>query len=287
MIEDEDDADYGDTAVPELSTPLEKSIARAEEIGAMTLDPAYAPSNARLRGLGITSDLHPDIGSDRLISMGTVSLAVGGGSLRTYSGGLNHECGWYPSYKARRLQHWEGITAFDHLIWAECHTPVIRMQSEGIRFRLRVNGKRFRYTADVDMWIGGRRHVVEVKRSERDLRDPDYRLKLAAVAEVCRRCGWIFRIVIADDIFANRHHRENCERFAMRRFARVDRRHIERLENFAMRYGARTRFWDIAEALSPKCIDAGEAVLQALVLRGRVEVNLARRIHPHTPVRVL
>lgn len=287
MIEDEDELDNGFTKVPEVSTPLERSIARAEEIGALTLDPSYAPSNARLRHLGITADLHPDLASPNLVSMGTVSFAEGGGSLRTFSGGLTHECGWYPSYKARRLQHWEGITAFDHLIWAECATEVVRMQSEGIRFRLRIDGRRFRYTADVDMWIDGRRHVVEVKRSDLDLADPLYRLRLAAVAEVCRRCGWIFRVVVADDIFANRHHRENCERFAMRRFATVGRHHVDRLENFAMRHGARTRYWDLAEALMPRSIEAGEAVLQALVLRGRVHVDMKRRIHPQTPVRVL
>lgn len=287
MIEETCDGSEADEEIVEVSSPLERSIARAAEIGAMTLDPAYAASNARLRGLGITSDLHPDISSDDLVPMGTVSFAEGGGSLRTYSGGLAHECGWWPSYKSRRLQHWEGIAAFDHLLWAECATEVDRMQSEGIRFRLRVDGERFRYTADADMWIGGRRHVVEVKRSGRDLRDPRYLLRLAAVAEVCRRCGWIFRIVFADEIFENRHHRENCERFAMRRFALVQRQHLRRLEDFAMRYGTRTRFWDLAEALSPNNVEAGEAVLQALVLRGRVAIDMKRRIHPQTPVHVI
>lgn len=283
----DEDIETGDEHVVKTSTPLSRSIARAEDVGAMLRDEAYEPSNTRLRAIGITSELHPDIGSDELISMGEVIFAEGGGSLRTYSGGLKHVCGWWPGWKRRRLQHWEGIPAFYHLLAAECDHEVDWMQSEGIRFRFYLDRKWRSYTADADMWIAGRRHVVEIKRTERDLRKPDYLLKLAAVAEICRRCGWIFRIVLADEIFANRHHLENCERFAMRRFATVAPRHIDRLENFAMRNGPESTYWNVAEALAPTCIEAGEAVLQALTIRRRVRIDLTRRVHAQTPVCIL
>jgi hypothetical protein len=253
----------------------------------MLRDEAYHPANTRLREVGITTDLHTDIASDGLISMGTVIFADGGGSLRTYSGGLNHVCGWWPGWKRRRLQHWEGIGAFYHLIAAECDQDVEWMQSEGIAFRFFLDRKWRGYTADADMWIAGRRHVVEIKRSKRDLCDPDYLLKLAAVAEICRRCGWIFRIVLANEIFANRHHRENCERFAMRRFATVRPRHTDRLENFAITKGVQSTYWDLSEALAPNCIEAGEAILQALTIRRRVRIDLTKRVHAQTPVFIL
>lgn len=287
MAQDDTDDDLADVTVAKVSKPLAQSIARADEIGAMLLDEAYEPSNARLRGIGITPELHPDIASDELISMGTVMFAEGGGSLRTFSGGLHHECGWWPSWKRRRVQHWEGIAAFNHLIAAECNPDVDWMQSEGIGFRFFLDRKWLGYTADADMWIAGRRHVVEIKRTERDLTKPEYRLKLAAVAEICRRCGWIFRIVLADEIFASRHHRENCERFAMRRFARVTQRHLDRLEHFGMRNGLEATYWDLAHALAPNSVEAGEAVLQALVIRRRVNIDLTGRVHPQTPVRIL
>lgn len=282
-----EDGEAGDEHVAKASTPLLQSIDRAEDIGAMLLDEAYEPSNTRLREIGIMSELHPDIGSDDLISMGQVIFAEGGGSLRTYSGGLNHVCGWWPSWKRRRLQHWEGIPAYYHLLAAECDFDVDWMQSEGIGFRFYLDRKWRGYTADADMWIAGRRHVVEIKRTERDLQDSDYRLKLAAVAEICRRCGWIFRIVLADEIFANRHHRENCERFAMRRMATVAPRHIDRLENFAVRNGPESTYWDVAAALAPTCIEAGEAILQALTIRRRVRIDLTRRVHAQTPILIL
>jgi hypothetical protein len=284
--EDVDD-DLATSTVPKIASLVAKSVARAEQIGALMLDPVYEPSNIRLRQLGITSDLHPDIGSAELESMGTVIVAEHGGSLRTFSGGLPHVCGWWPSAKARRVQHWEGMAAFDHLLAAECNPLVGRMQSEGIGFRFFLGGKWLGYTADADMWIDGRRHVVEIKRSERDLRNPEYLLKLAAVAEICRRCGWIFRIVLASEIFVNRHHRENCQRFAMRRFAHVHRQQINRLEGFAMRKGFETTYWDLAHALAPRCIEAGEAVLQALTIQRRVAIDLTRRVQPNTPVTIL
>lgn len=284
--EDVDD-DLATSKVPVTTSLVAASIARAEQIGAMMLDPSYEPSNIRLRQLGITSDLHPDIASTDLQSMGTVVLAEHGGSLRTFSGGLPHVCGWWPSWKAQRVQHWEGLAAFNHLLTAECDPLVGRMQSEGIGFRFFVGGKWRGYTADADMWIDGRRHVVEIKRSERDLRNPEYLLKLAAVAEICRRCAWIFRIVLASEIFVNRHHQENCERFAMRRFAHVHRRHINRLEAFAMRNGPETTHWELAHALAPRCIEAGEAVLQALTIQRRVAIDLTRRVQPNTPVSIL
>jgi hypothetical protein len=281
------DEDCDDAAVAKVSTPLSRSIARAEEIGSTLRDDAYEASNNRLRGLGITPELHPDIASDELVSMGTVILAEGGGSLRTFSGGLAHECGWWPSYKRRRLQFWEGISARDHLVASECNPDVDWMQSEGIGFRFFLDRKWRSYTADADMRILGRRHVVEIKRNERDLLDPEYLLKLAAVAEICRRCGWIFRIVLTDEIFANRHHRENCERFAMRRFARVSPRRLERLESYALKNGPETTYWDLADALAPNAIEVGEAILQALAIRRRVSVDLTRRVHPQTPVVIL
>lgn len=253
----------------------------------MLRDDAYEASNNRLRGLGITPELHPDIASDELVSMGAVILAEGGGSLRTFSGGLAHECGWWPSYKRRRLQFWEGISARDHLVAGECNADVDWMQSEGIGFRFFLDRKWRSYTADADMRILGRRHVVEIKRSERDLLDPEYLLKLAAVAEICRRCGWIFRIVLSNEIFVNRHHRENCERFAMRRFARVSPRRLERLESYALKNGPETTYWDLADALAPNAIEVGEAILQALAIRRRVSLDLTRRVHPQTPVVIL
>ncbi len=273
--------------VPRVGTPFEKSISRGAEVGAILLDPAYEPSSTRLRQLAVTPDLHADISAADLTSMGSTFLAEGGGSLRTFSGGLPHVCGWWPGWKTRRVQHWEGIAALDFIHEAETNHEVDWLQSEGIAFHFYLAPKWYDYTADGLMVVNGVRHVVEIKRTAADLRDPEYRMKLAAVAEICRRCGWIFRIVLADEIFENPLHAENCRLFSDRRFVHVDRRHIDALENFGMKHGPDTTYGELAAVLAPGAVPHGEALIQALTIRRRVEIDLTRRVYHHCPVRIL
>lgn len=272
---------------PLIATPLEMSVLRGREIGAALRDDAYEPSAARLRGLGITPELHPDLQSDKLVAMAQVITASDGGSLRTFSGGLTHECGWFPSWKSHRLQHWEGISARNFLVQSECDRTVDRRQSEGVRFRFYLAPKWHTYTADVDMRVDGVRHIVEIKPREDAIGGAEYRLVLAAVAEICRRCGWVFRLVLGTEIFANRLHWENCELFASRRFVRVSERTIDRLEGFAMKHGADTTYGELALTLAPNCIELGQALIQALTIRGRIDIDLTRRVYHRTPLRIL
>jgi hypothetical protein len=54
-----------------------------------------------------------------------------------------------------------------------------------------------------------------------------------------------------------------------------------------MRNGSETTYWDLAHVLAPRCIEAGEAVLQALTIQRRVAIDLTRRVQPNTPVSIL
>lgn len=275
------------TRVPRVGTPLDRSVRRGAEIGAPLLDPSYEPSATRLRELGVTPDLHAGIQSDELVAMGQVFTAEHGGSLRTFSGGLAHECGWWPGWKARRVQHWEGIAALEFIIRSETDPAVEWLQSEGIAFLFYLAPRWHEYTADAHMRVDGVRHVVEIKRGEDDLRDPAYRMRLAAVAEICRRCGWVFRVVLADEIYAGRLHRENCRLFADRRFVHVDRHRLDALAGFAIRRGPETTYGELAEAIAPGAIPLGEAIVQALTIRRRLRIDLTSRLYRHTPVTIL
>lgn len=282
------DASFGMARpTPLVAAPAERSVQRGRDIGLAMLDETQTPSSARLRALGVSPELHPDLQSDELVTMAQVITAEDGGSLRTYLGGLQHECGWFPSYKAHRLQHWEGISARNFIVECECNPRVERMQAEGIRFRFYLAPKWHTYTADMDMTVDGVRHVVEVKPRASDIGGPEYTLVLAAVAEICRRCGWVFRVVLGTEIFANRHHRDNCELFASRRFVRVSERVVDRLEGFAMRRGPDSTYGELAEVLAPGCIPLGEALIQALAIRQRVEIDLTRRVYHRAPLRIV
>ncbi|MEJ7777021.1 MAG: hypothetical protein WKF52_06530 [Sphingomicrobium sp.] len=129
--------------------------------------------------------------------------------------------------------------------------------------------------------------IVEIKRTADDLSDEDYRLTLAGVAEICRRLGWEFRIVFASEIFVNRHHRANVELFSSRRFATVTPQALRRLELYALRNGQTTTYGDLAATLRPDWEVAGKAVIQALQVRRRIEIDLTRPVHDDTTVVIL
>lgn len=282
------DESDGPRARPNLIiTPLEKSILRGQELGAALLDESQEPDSARLRALGIDPSLHPDIRSDKLVTMASIVTSETGGSIRTFSGGLNHECGWHTSFKAHRLLHWEGISARRFLIASECDRHVNRMVAEGIRFLFYLAPKWRSYTADVDMMVDGVRHIVEIKARAGAIGDAEYRLVLAAVAEICRRIGWVFRLVLGTEIFENRLHEDNCELFASRRFVRLSERTMDRFEGFAIRRGVETTYGELAEVLDPTCTERGEAFIQALTIRQRIDIDLTGRVYHRTPLRIL
>jgi len=115
----------------------------------------------------------------------------------------------------------------------------------------------------------------------------EYRMVLAAVAEICRRVGWVFRLVIGPEVFANRHHRDNCELFCSRRFVRIAPRTMDRFEGFAITRGVETTYGELAEALDPTCIERGEAFIHALTIRQRIDIDLTTRVYERTPLRIL
>lgn len=266
-----------------IHTPL-VSLARARSTISNALrDDNFLPDRTRIR---FFDDASRD--SEELISMGDMYVASHGGSLRTFSGNLTHENGWWPGYKRRRLQHWEGMAQRNHLIASEVDLDVLWAQSEARRFEFALGGRRRRYTCDLELRLADNTAViVEIKRDEADLADEDYQLTLAGVAEICRRCGWVFKIVFAREIFASRQHRLNAELFQSRRFARVSAKHLCRLHDFALSEGPDTTYEALSLTLEPSFQAAGAAVVQALLVRRQLQIDLTQHLYPETPVRIL
>ena len=220
--------------------------------------------------------------------MCTIVRASDGGCLRTVNGGLAFENGWFASRKAGRLLHWEGETALWHLLLLETDHAVVRMASEAVGFEFPLGGRLRSYTADAEITDEhGRSTVVEVKRSERDLEDPDYRLTLAYVAEVCRRCGMGFRIVYREDLFDSIVHRRNVGLFASQGYAHVRGDHWRALAALRRRHGPTTTYGALAEALEPGHHSAGRAIVQALVVRRVLKMDLADWLDDESPVTIV
>lgn len=208
-----------------------------------------------------------------------------GGALRTFNGGLTHETGWLASRKARRLLHWEGIAQRDFLLRAEVEFSVVSIMSEAVRFEFNGPNGKERYTADVEL-IGsdGTRTIVEVKRDKRDLADPAYRAKLTRVRDICEENRMQFRVVFRDDIWVNIVHRRNATLFASRAFTTIRPEHLDRLHNHCEMRGPKTSFGELADAIEPVNRRYGEAVVQALTVARRIEIDLTRPIFDVTEI---
>lgn len=228
-----------------------------------------------------TRDKHSDAHHVRMIR------AEDGGALRTFNGGLAHENGWYTSRKARRVLHWQGAAQYDFLTRAEVEFPVVRVASESVRFEFLRHGRKQIYTIDVEL-LGsdGTVTLIEIKRDERDLADPEYRAKLVAVREVCEEHGIRFKVVFRHQIWDSLVHRRNVTLFCSRRFVTILPEHIERLEAHAKQTGTDATFGSVAQAVAPQCARTGEAVLQALTVARRIEVDLTRPLLDTTPVTI-
>lgn len=287
------------TIAAELRSPAEKTITkrgrslrktfllpaieRAESLRRPFLDEEQKPHSARLRALGIRS--HPDDVDLDLSPMARILVAEDGGGVRTFSGNLNHVVGWWPSFKARRLLHFEGVAARSLIILSECEVSTVTMLCEPMTFVVSSTGTSFDYTPDFLVErADGVRVVTEAKADERALRDPEYRRRLGIVAEICRRLGWIFQVVLEDEVFDNRFHQRNCELVASHRFMRVGPSEVSRLARLSEPL---TSYGELAKLLDPHSEATGRAIAHALHVRRYIEIDLKHWLQDLTLVRVL
>lgn len=221
------------------------------------------------------------------VSMCTMIRAEGGGALHTFNGGLWHENGWHTSRKAGRLLHWEGETTLWQLLASETDDRVARLNTESVAFEGVLGGRIRRYTIDIEQIDpSGRITLLEMKRTDRDLDDPEYRLKLAYVREVCRRCGITFRIVFRDEIFRSLVHRRNVSLFASRGFVRLEKHHFHVLADHRRNTGGETTYGELAEALVPGHAASGRALVQSMLVRRLLRIDLTIRLHDASPVTI-
>lgn len=271
-------SDERDIAV--VRTTVEASLRRGQELGRPFLDPAIMPHASRLRALGVPDETAR---GDELVAMATFVVAADGGGMRKFSGGLGHPNGWWSSAKSSRILGFEGMTAFELLQRYETDHDVVRILTEPltIEFPNRC------YTPDFLVERSdGARELVEAKPDERGLADSRYRETLGMTAEVCRRLGWMFHVVLRDDVFRSRSHRRNVELFSDRRFARVQPHHVRTLHALA-RNASTYEYADLAARLEPSSEPAGKAVIQALHCRRLLKAPLQNWLHDRRPIRMI
>jgi len=217
LIADDDDMVQDEREL--IRIPTSQQVVRGIDLHRQLRDPTIEASRTRVVR---RNDPDMPVVGEELTAMAEMTVRADGGSLRTFSGRMAHENGWWPSFKRRRLQHWQGSAQRNAMMFAECTHGVDWAQTEARRFRFHLDGRWREYTCDLEVdMFDAPTEIWEVKRDDRALEDPDYRMTLAGVDEICRRIGMRFRIVMADEIFASRRHRDNVELVASRRFVGI------------------------------------------------------------------
>lgn len=146
------------------------------------------------------------------------------------------------------------------------------------------NGKQV-YTADVELVApDGTVTIVEIKRDQRDLSDAEYRAKLVRVKQICDECGMRFRVIFKEQLWVSIVHRRNVTLFASRAFTTVQPEHRHRLEKHRGRTDGLTIFGDLADAIEPDNRRYGEAIVQALTVARKVEIDLTKPLFDATEV---
>lgn len=262
-----------------MRTPVSQLAMRKPDLKAFE-DLRHAASDSRIQRVDDLDEV-----SEEAVAMATVVRAFDGGPLRTFSGGRSHENGWHISFKAGRMLHWEGETALFKLIECEGRPDVARINTESVGFEFVLNGMLVTYTIDIELVApNGRVTLLEVKRTEHDLDEPDYRLRLAYVREVCRRCGIGFEVVFRADIFRSGIHRRNAALVASRGFVPFSDRHRSVLTAHRRTRRGETTYGSLAADLEPGHPVAGKAVVQAMIVSRLVDMDLTARLKDDSPV---
>ena len=137
--------------------------------------------------------------------------------------------GRYNSRKAGRMLHHQsrghGKVGGEKLALMICEIDpaVVDYRSQHVRFDLVLNGKSHAYFPDVlKLRHDGTVVVVEVKKDGKWQSDPEYRMKIDAVADVCAELGWGFEVWTDSVMAATTRVRENIAQIQMQRFVAID-----------------------------------------------------------------
>lgn len=196
--------------------------------------------------------------------------------------GSKHSRFRFPSIKTGTTQLGEGKgeewLAYLNEIWTdvadyECHPYLFEFTGGNGPFSYRPDSVRY--------FRDGRIEVLEVKRSPDDLRDADYRERLAEVRELCRVNGWDFRVIYLPEILGPQARQNNVISLFTRRSMELNRTEEQIAGRLASK-GTQIEWGDLRDRLAPTDRLHGDAVIERLLARGMLSTNLDVRFTPNT-----
>lgn len=241
-------------------------------------DQTQRPTPRRLRRV---VDQWLPVGNASMIAKVTV-LQHGGHQRPVITRGGKHLRFRFTSIKTATTQLGEGKGERALARFNEVATVVPDYECHPFEMTLMRNGRVEKYRPDaVRQLADGTIELIEVKRTPFDLTDEEYRELLAAVAEVARLCGWVFRILHLADILgppaSNPHDvpprvRNVDALFGRRTIALTE--HEQRVASRIARNDKPICWGDLRDRLAPSDMLQGDAVIERLLARGMLSTDL-------------
>jgi len=169
---------------------------------------------------------------------------------------------------------------------SETDTEIIDYRSQPLRFEFVIEGRRRAYIADcLRQRSDGSLELVEVKNDKRALRDPDYALKLDAVAKVCQALKWSFRVVYGQPLRAKSIFNTNVGIVQQYRFVNYGAREVHLAADALAKAGGEIAYGRLAEILGERRV--GRAQICAMMVGRILRIDLQSALTDNSAVRSL
>ena len=250
-------------------------------------DDARRPSPRRLRRV---VDQWLPLGQSSLIGK-IIVLKHGGHQRPVIHRGSKHSRFRFLACKTGTTQLTEGKGEALLAATNEVDADVVDYQCHPFEILIMRNGRLERYRPDcVRQFRDGTIELIEVKRDDGDLDDPEYREKLATVADLARICGWRFRVMHYAEIAGASLHSHS--RALTPRILNVDAlfgsrsmeltSHENRIAGRAVSSGGAVEWGHLRDRLSASDPLRGDAAIERLLAGGLLWTDLDLRCRPST-----
>jgi hypothetical protein len=245
--------------------------------------------------LSLGADQHEwEVKDDATGAIATLMVTDDGGPIRPIITGMkSFGTGAYPSFKNHKTVYWEGLTERALVFEAEVYPHITRYDMNRYTLEFPFEGKRVRYTPDqVRHYVDGSIEAIEAKFDHRGFEKAEYDRLLTEVERLLSLVGWRFRRVglsdvFSSDVFSSDVHAKNVSLVQTCRFVTIAPEHFEIIDEIRRNGEIIVGYRDLAERLEPTRPLYGEAIINGLMVRRHLQIDLKTFLGPDTAVWIL
>jgi hypothetical protein len=184
--------------------------------------------------------------------------------------------GKYPSWKMRRMLHWESENELNAFRLLDCDPDVNSFHEQPCEIQYVLNGQLRSHYPDILVEKNGRKELWEVKPESRAA-EPEVIARTNLLDHGLPRWGYTYRVVLARDLSTHPRQANACVLLGFGRRAVIDREE-EFIRRALSQHGS--LLW--SEACCGKYGHSGRELLCSLVLKGVLTMDLNLPISPST-----